>query len=316
MHRMVLLAFDGVVATDLTIPADTFAQVELADGRPGYRLKICGVRRFVETSVGRLEVQEGLSALRHADTVVIPGIDRANRVVDPRILLAIRRAAGRGARIASVCSGALVLARTGLLEGKRATTHWAAAEVLAQLHPAIEVDPAVLYVDGGDILTSAGGMASLDLCLHMIRRDYGSAVAAASARRAVMPLERSGGQAQFILQKPPSSGEGDSLGKLLEWMQKNLNADLTVEALARRAGMSGRSFARHFKEQIGTTPARWVTTARVRQAQVLLETTDLPVERIGDAVGFGSGAAFRARFQELTGVSPLAHRRTFRGVAA
>lgn len=315
MHRIALVVFDGVVATDLTIPADTFAEVQLADGRSGYRLKICGVRRFVETSVGRLEIREGLSALRSADTVIIPGIDRPDRPVDPRILRAIRRAAQRGARIASVCSGALVLARTGLLDGKRATTHWAAAEVLAELHPAIEVDPSVLYVDGGNILTSAGGMASLDLCLHMIRLDYGAAVAAAAARRAVMPLERSGGQAQFILQKPPSSGEGDSLAKLLEWMQKNLDSDLSVEALARRAGMSGRSFARHFKEQIGTTPARWVTTARVRQAQVLLETTDLPVERIGDAVGFGSGAAFRARFQELTGVSPLAHRRTFRGAA-
>lgn len=315
MHRIALVVFDGVVATDLTIPADTFAEVQLADGRSGYRLKICGVRRFVETSVGRLEIREGLSALRSADTVIIPGIDRPDRPVDPRILRAIRRAAQRGARIASVCSGALVLARTGLLDGKRATTHWAAAEVLAELHPAIEVDPSVLYVDGGNILTSAGGMASLDLCLHMLRLDYGAAVAAAAARRAVMPLERSGGQAQFILQKPPSSGEGDSLAKLLEWMQKSLDSDLSVEALARRAGMSGRSFARHFKEQIGTTPARWVTTARVRQAQVLLETTDLPVERIGDAVGFGSGAAFRARFQELTGVSPLAHRRTFRGAA-
>lgn len=315
MHRIALVVFDGVVATDLTIPADTFAEVQLADGRSGYRLKICGVRRFVETSVGRLEIREELSALRSADTVIIPGVDRPDRPVDPRILRAIRRAAQRGARIASVCSGALVLARTGLLDGKRATTHWAAAEVLAELHPAIEVDPSVLYVDGGNILTSAGGMASLDLCLHMLRLDYGAAVAAAAARRAVMPLERSGGQAQFILQKPPSSGEGDSLAKLLEWMQKNLDSDLSVEALARRAGMSGRSFARHFKEQIGTTPARWVTTARVRQAQVLLETTDLPVERIGDAVGFGSGAAFRARFQELTGVSPLAHRRTFRGAA-
>lgn len=315
MHRIALVVFDGVVATDLTIPADTFAEVQLADGRSGYRLKICGVRRFVETSVGRLEIREELSALRSADTVIIPGVDRPDRPVDPRILRAIRRAAQRGARIASVCSGALVLARTGLLDGKRATTHWAAAEVLAELHPAIEVDPSVLYVDGGNILTSAGGMASLDLCLHMIRLDYGAAVAAAAARRAVMPLERSGGQAQFILQKPPSSGEGDSLAELLEWMQKNLDSDLSVEALARRAGMSGRSFARHFKEQIGTTPARWVTTARVRQAQVLLETTDLPVERIGDAVGFGSGAAFRARFQELTGVSPLAHRRTFRGAA-
>lgn len=316
MHRVAILAFDGVVATDLTIPADTFAQVELADGRSGYGVKICGVRRLVESTVGRLEVREGLSALRLADTIVIPGVDRAERVIDVRILRAVRQAARRGARIASVCSGALVLARTGLLDGKRATTHWAAAELLAELHPAIEVDPAVLYVDGGSILTSAGGMASLDLCLHMIRRDYGAAVAAAAARRAVMPLERSGGQAQFILQKPPNSGEGDSLARLLEWMQKSLDSDLTVEALARRAGMSPRSFARHFKEQVGTTPARWVSTARVRQAQVLLESTDLSVEKVGDAVGFGSSAAFRARFQELTGVSPLAHRRTFRGAAA
>ncbi len=312
MHNVAVLAFDGLVAVDLIIPADTFGHARLLDGRPAYRVKVCGVSRWVQSTVSRIEVPHGLSALRTADTVIVPGVDGPQRQVDEAILRAIRRAAQRGARIASVCSGALVLARTGLLDGMRATTHWFAAADLAASHPAIQVDPAVLYVDNGQILTSAGGMASLDLCLHLIRRDCGGAVAASSARFAVMPLERSGGQAQFIPHELPGPDSRDALADTIEWMRRSLASDLGVEALARRAAMSSRSFARHFKQQTGITPARWVTRARVAEAQTLLETTGISVERIADAVGFGSPTTFRARFREILGVTPQHYRKTFR----
>jgi transcriptional regulator GlxA family with amidase domain len=312
MHKVAVLAFDGIVAVDLVIPADTFAHARLLDGRHAYRVQVCGVSRQAKTTVSRIEVPFGLTALRTADTVIVPGVDSHRRQVDESILEAIRRAARRGARIASVCSGALVLARTGLLDGLRATTHWAAADKLAALHPAIRVDAAVLYVDNGQILTSAGGMASLDLCLHLIRRDYGGAVAAQSARLAVTPLERSGGQAQFIRHELPQPGTRDALATTFDWMRQNLAADLSVTALARRAAMSSRSFARHFKEQTGITPARWVTQARIAEGQTLLETTGLPIERVAEAVGFGSPTAFRARFRERLGVTPQQYRRSFR----
>lgn len=312
MHTVAVVAFDGIVAVDLIIPADAFGHARLLDGRPAYRVKVCGVSDFVQSTVSKIEAPYGLSALRTADTVVVPGVDSHLRHVDERVLKAISRAAARGARIASVCSGALVLARTGLLDGKRATTHWAAAAKLAELHAEIDVDPSVLYVDNGQILTSAGGMASLDLCLYMIRRDYGGAVAAASARFAVMPLERSGGQAQFIKHELPEPDRRDALADTFDWVRHNLASDLSVEALAQRAAMSCRSFARHFKQQTGITPARWVTQARIAEGQTLLETTTLSVERIADAVGFGSPTAFRARFRELLGVTPLDYRRSFR----
>lgn len=313
MHNVAVLAFDGVVAVDLFLPAETFSRARLVDGRAGYRVRVCGVSPSVQSTVSRIEVTHGLSRLRSADTIIIPGIDRPECQVDHRILRAIRRAAAKGARIASVCSGAFVLARTGLLDGKRATTHWAAADVLQALHPSIDVNASVLYIDSGQLLTSAGGMASLDLCLHMIRCDYGGAVAAASARLAVMPLERSGGQAQFIVHQPPEPDKGDSLAPTFDWMRQNLASDLSIEALARHSRMSTRSFARHFKEQAGTTPAQWVNQARIHQAELLLETTSLSVARIADEVGFNSTTAFRARFRELKGVSPSAYRSAFRG---
>lgn len=313
MRTVAILAFDGVVAVDLVLPADTFSQMRHPDGKPGYRVKVCGVAPWVESSVCRMHVAHGLSSLRGAETIIVPGIDRPERDVDERLLDALRRAAARGVRIASVCSGALVLARTGLLDGKRATTHWAAADALRALHPRIEVDESVLYIDHGRILTSAGGMAQLDLCLHMIRTDYGAAAAATSARTAVMPLERHGGQSQYIVHAPPSGERGDSLSETLEWMQRHLGADLTSPVLARRAAMSERTFARRFREQTGTTPAKWVTRARITRAQTLLETTALSVEHIAEAAGFGSPVAFRERFKEVVGVSPSEYRKTFRG---
>lgn len=312
MRKLAVLAFDGVVATDLILPAETFRSVRLPDGRAGYRVKVCSISRRVESTICRMEVPHGLAALRSAETIVVPGIDSHKRPIDERILRALRRAHARGARLASVCSGAFVLARTGLLDGGRATTHWAAAAKLAELHPKIEVDASVLYVDNGQILTSAGGMAQLDLCLHMIRSDYGAAVAAACARTSVMPLERSGGQAQFIVHEPPLPKDGESLAQLLDWMRCNLKAELGIAALARRATMSERTFARRFREQTGTTPAKWVARLRIVQAQELLEATPLSVEAVAEAVGFGADTTFRERFREYVGTSPFEYRKAFR----
>ncbi len=214
-----------------------------------------------------------------------------------------------GARVASICSGAFVLAAAGLLDGRRATTHWLAAELLAKLYPAVTVDPGVLFVDEGRILTSAGSSARLDMCLHLLRRDHGHAVAAQAARLAVAPLDCGGGQVQFIRHEPP--GSTASLAPLLDWISANAHRPLTVDELARQAATSPRTLARRFREQTGTTPLQWLITARVRRAQELLETTSLSIDRIAGAAGFGCAAALRGRFHRSVGVSPKAYRRSF-----
>jgi transcriptional regulator GlxA family with amidase domain len=208
-----------------------------------------------------------------------------------------------------------VFAATGLLDGRRATTHWVAAALLAERHPEVTVDPDVLYVDEGQFLTSAGAAAALDLCLHMIRKDHGSAVAADAARLSVMPLEREGGQAQFIVHSRPPAPAGTTLEPLLHWLEENADRDLTLDDIAARAGTSARTLNRRFREQTGTTPLQWLHRARIRRAQYLLETTSHPVERIATQTGFGSPTAFRDRFKRVVGTSPYAYRRTFRGVS-
>jgi len=249
--------------------------------------------------------------VRRADTVIVPGVDRLDRAVPRDVLRAIRHAVDRGARVASICTGAFVLAATGALDGLRATTHWMAAQELAHRHPRISVDPNVLYVDNGAVLTSAGAAAGLDLCLYLVRRDLGVEAAAEVARAAVMPLERAGGQAQFIRHPPPTS-DGSSLEPLLAWLAQNLHDDLTLPVIARRAAMSTRSLTRQFRDQVGTTPARWIAAARVRAAQRLLETTSLSVERVATDVGFGSSAVLREHFGQLVETSPQAYRHAFR----
>ena len=214
--------------------------------------------------------------------------------------------------MASICSGAFVLAATGALDGLQATTHWRGAHELARRHPKIAVDANVLYVDNGRVLTSAGAAAGLDLCLHLVRRDLGAEAAAAVARDAVMPLERAGGQAQFIVHQPPAA-DGTSLAPLLAWLEQNLRKKLSLAAIARHAAMSTRTLSRRFREQVGATPALWVTGARIRRAQRLLETTALPVERVAAEVGFGSSAVLREQFGRTVGTSPVAYRRAFRG---
>ncbi|MEV5427888.1 helix-turn-helix domain-containing protein [Streptomyces sp. NPDC052701] len=317
MHSVVILVLDEVVPFDMAAPMQVFDWTRLPDGRPAYRVRLCAESPQVRADGGfALRVDRGLEALADADTVIVPG--RSPRAAPPsaRVLDALRQAARAGTRIASVCVGAFVLAEAGLLDGLRATTHWVAAAELARRHPRVEVQPDVLYVDNGQILTSAGAAAALDMCLHMIRRDLGSAVAANAARMSVMPLEREGGQAQFIVHEHPPVPRGSALEPLLEWIEDNLAGEITLGAMAARAGMSERTLSRRFREQTGTTPLQWLLRARVRRAQYLLENSDHSVERIARQAGFGSATAFRERFRKVAGTTPYAYRAAFQGRAA
>ncbi|MGW4484989.1 GlxA family transcriptional regulator [Amycolatopsis sp. NPDC004368] len=311
MHSVVILALDKVVPFDLATPIEVFTRTRLADGRAAYRVRVCGPAPVIEAGAFTIQPHHGLEALAEADTIIVPGRDELEDV-PADVIAALRTAAAKGTRIASICSGAFVLAATGLLDGRRATTHWAAAPELAARHPEIEVDADVLYVDNGTILTSAGAAAGLDLCLHLIRRDHGSAVAADAARLSVMPLEREGGQAQFIVHDQPPTPRGSLLEPVLRWLDENCAKDLTLDDIAAHAGMSGRTLNRRFREQTGTSPLQWLLRARIRRAQHLLEATDHGVDRIAGEVGFGSPTSFRDRFKRVVGTSPQAYRGNFR----
>lgn len=258
-----------------------------------------------------------LDDLADADTVIVATWADFHRPSPPEVLDALRAVHDRGARVLSVCSGAFLLAEAGLLKGRRATTHWMFSDELTERYPDVEVDPDVLFVDGGDgILTSAGTAAGIDLCLHVIRQDHGAEVANAVARRMVVPPQRDGGQAQFVDAPVPFAPSEDRIAATLEWALERLDQPLQVEDLARRALSSPRTFARRFRSATGTTPMQWLTRQRVIHAQRLLETTDLPVELVAQRAGFGTGTALRAHFRRLVGTSPLAYRRTFRCVEA
>ncbi|GGO40562.1 AraC family transcriptional regulator [Streptomyces lasiicapitis] len=311
MHTVAFLALDDVIPSDLAMPLDVFSRTRLPGEREAYRVRVCAAEPEVDARTFALRAHHDLSGLVDADTIVVPGTHDPSAPVPEKTLDALREAAASGTRIASICVGTFVLAQAGLLNGLRATTHWFATDHLAAAYPDIEVDPDVLYVDNGQILTSAGAAAGMDLSLHMIRRDYGSAVAADSARLSVMPLEREGGQAQFIVNQPPAHPRGHELEPLLRWLEENAARELTLDDIAVHAGLSSRTLLRRFREQTGTTPLQWLHRARVRQAQHLLETTGHPVERIAAQVGFGSPTAFRDRFKRVAGVSPQAYRRAF-----
>jgi transcriptional regulator GlxA family with amidase domain len=306
-----VVAFDDVVLADLATPLELFGLARDARGLPAYEVRVCSRQSRVRAGQLSIEVRHRLAALRRARTVIVPGVRRPGRAPDGALLAALQAAVARGARVASVCTGAFVLAAAGVLDGLRATTHWRAATELARRHPGVQIDPDVLYTDNGQVLTSAGAAAAFDLCLHMLRCDLGAELAAAVAREAVMPLERAGGQAQFIVHAPPAA-DGGSLGPLLEWVEQNLKRDLSLAVLARRAHASTRTLSRNFKRQVGVTPAQWVSAARVRRAQRLLETTDLSIERVACEVGFRSASALRERFAGSLGTSPQAYRRSFR----
>jgi transcriptional regulator GlxA family with amidase domain len=305
-----VVAFDGVVLSDLATPCDVFGRVRDSEGRPRYDVRVCGVRRTVKSEHLSLEVPWKVNTLERAGTIIVPGIDPIDSAISNELVHALRRAIARGARVASICTGAFVLARTGALNGLKATTHWRAAAELARRYPKIDVNPDVLYIDNGRILTSAGAAAALDLCLYLVRRDLGAEIAARTARLAVMPLERVGGQAQFIVHEPPNISD-DTIAPVLLWIDQNLHEELSLPRIARQAAMSTRTLSRRFIERVGATPAQWVAHARVRRAQQLLETTKLSVEEVAARSGFKSGSVLRQHFSGFVGTTPLAHRRNF-----
>lgn len=303
---------DQTVVFDMAVPVEVFGRVRLPDGRRPYRVRTCGTQEQVPTETFTIQTPSGLDALADADTVIVPGCSETAGPPPVEALEALRDAAAHGTRIASICGGAFILAATGLLDGLAATTHWTAAQRFAEMFPKVDVRPDVLYVDNGQLLTSAGASAGLDLCLHMVRRDLGSAVAADAARLAVAPLEREGGQAQYIVHEHQPVPRGSLLEPTLAWIEDHLKDDLTLEAMAARCGMSTRTFSRRFREHTGTTPLQWLLRTRVRRAQYLLEHTDHSVERIATQAGFGSATAFRERFKRVAGTTPQAYRAAFR----
>ncbi|MEU6976966.1 MULTISPECIES: helix-turn-helix domain-containing protein [unclassified Streptomyces] len=310
MHRVALAVTDGMLHYELSVAVEIFGSDLTHVVNPWYDFALCGpgpvrVGRFV------LEPDQDLGHLAHADTVIVPGWADTDREPPAELLDAVRAAHRAGARVASLCTGAFVLGAAGLLDGRRATTHWAHTRELARRHPATTVDPDVLYVDNGDVLTSAGKAAAMDLCLHLVRLDHGSADANRIARRLVIPPHRDGGQAQFIATPLPAPGN-HPLTDLLPWALERLDRPLSVEDLARRARMSSRHLARHFKHITGTTPLQWLHTQRIRRAQELLETTDATVDTIAETTGMGTATTLRRHFHRSVGVPPDAYRRTFR----
>jgi transcriptional regulator GlxA family with amidase domain len=314
MHRIAVLCFDGLVAFDLTAPAQAFMLAARANGGPLYEVITCspGGEPVRTTSGFKVTPDSGLGALRRAETVVLPGY--ANILAPPPqdVLEAIRAAARRDARLMSVCTGAFALAHAGALDGRRATTHWAWAGEMAKRFPEIAVDPDALFVDEGEVLTSAGLSAGIDLSLHVIRRDCGAAVGERVARHMVAAPHRDGGQAQFFRPEPPSGG--GSLEPTRHWALERLAEPLDVAAMARHAGVSPRTFARRFREETGTTPLQWLLAQRVLEARRLLEASDLPVEEVAWRSGFGAAASLREHFRRATATTPSAYRRSFQPV--
>lgn len=305
---------DGVLTFDFACACEVFGYDRSDIVEPWYRfLVVSQDPPPIRSSTGfALSPELGLDALEEADTIVIPGWADDFREPRPETIAALRAAYDRGARLMSICIGAFVLASTGLLDGRRATTHWRWAERLQERFPRIRVDPSVLYIDDGQILTSAGTAAGIDLGLHVVRLDYGAEVANQVARRIVMPPHRDGGQAQYIETPVPDTPAEDPIGDALRWILEHLDEEVTIDSLASRAAMSERTFLRHFRATTGTTPLDWILRQRIALAQRLLETTDLPLEFIAERSGFGSAVTMRHHFAKRVQTSPQAYRRTFR----
>ncbi|WP_229705820.1 helix-turn-helix domain-containing protein [Micromonospora sonchi] len=308
IHRVAVLALSPVVAFDAAIATQVFGH----EGLGRYDVLLCSLRAgpVSTTTPGfGITVAAGLDAVAAADTVIVPGFKRGPAPAEA--LAALRAAHQRGARIAAICSGAFALAQAGLLDGRRATTHWVHAADLAREHPAVQVDPAVLYVDEGNVLTSAGLAAGLDLCLYLLGLDHGQQAAIERARHMVTPLHRAGGQAQYGLASPAAAGE--RLASVTDWALANLHQPITVADLARQAMQSTRTLSRVFAQELGTSPRAWLIAARLRMACTLLETGDLTVEEIARRSGLGSAANLRLHFRRTYGTTPLAYRSAFQG---
>jgi AraC family transcriptional regulator, transcriptional activator FtrA len=313
MHTVAAVVDQGALTFDLAIPCEVFGidRSDIVD--PWYEfLVVAAGERRVRTQTGFvLEAPHGLRVLRRADTIVVPGW--ASPQVEPsralvRELVAAHR---RGARVLSICTGAFVLAAAGLLDGRRATTHWMYADELQRRYPHVLLDPDVLYVADEDVMTSAGTAAGIDLCLHLVASDHGADVAAAVSRRMLMPLFRPGGQAQYV-DAPVTAEAQDALSDVLAWGTRHLPAGVSVDDLARRASVSPRTLTRRFRAATGLAPGEWLQRERLRLAQRLLETTDDPVESVARRAGYDTSAAMRAQFTQRLRTSPRAYRATFR----
>jgi transcriptional regulator GlxA family with amidase domain len=309
VHRVVALALPQVAAFDLAIPAQIFGHHDQRE-RYAFALAAEYPGPVPSTTGYAVHAGRGLEALVGADTIVVPGY-APHDPPSPPVLEALQAAASRGARLVSVCTGAFALAAAGLLDGRRATTHWQEAGELAARYPAVQVDPDVLYVDEGTVLTSAGVAAGIDLCLHLVRADHGEAIAAAVARRMVVAPHRQGGQAQFLQRPVPAGGSG--LASTCAWALQRLDQQLTVTDLAGHAGWAPRTFARRFLAETGTTPLRWLVAQRVLRARELLEATELPVDQVAAQCGLGSAVNLRMHLARDAGSTPTGYRRAYRG---
>jgi AraC family transcriptional activator FtrA len=306
--------FEGMSAFELGCVTEVFALPRPELEVPWYEFLACAGTSGPMRALGGfgLVAGHGMREFAAADTLIVTAVPDVRGEVPGELVTALRSAHERGARIVSICSGAFALAEAGLLDGLRATTHWRYAEIFRRRFPRVSLDPDVLYVDEGRVLTGAGSAAGLDLCLHLVRRDHGSAVANAVARRLVLPPHRDGGQAQFIEAAVGTTDRDDGVARSLQWALENLARPIAVADLARVASVSERSYLRHFARATGTTPLRWLVNQRLAAARELLETGDAPVEQVGVAVGFADAATFRHHFARVVGTSPSAYRRTFR----
>jgi transcriptional regulator GlxA family with amidase domain len=306
---------DGTGMFGLGIVSEVFGFDRVARGMPAFDFAVCTeVPGPVRTDTGiTVLVEHGLDKLATADLIFVMSWDDYGREPSDAVLDALRAAYARGAIIASHCTGAYVLAAAGLLDGRRATTHWRYAPLLADRFSAVRLEPDVLYIDEGQVVTGAGAAACADLCLHLLRREYGAAVATAVARDMVVPPHRDGGQAQYVVAPVPAQCADDRLTGVIAWARANLHQSLTVDRLAARALMSPRSFARHFKAATGATPHAWLLSQRLHRAEELLETADVPVEEVARRAGFGTAAALREQFVRRRGVPPRDYRKAFAG---
>jgi AraC family transcriptional activator FtrA len=313
-----VLAYDGMTAFEAGIVIEVFGlvwpDVEQALNEPWYEVKVCTETPKPIRVIGgaTMSSPHGLDAFAAADTVVVPSVADPRGETSPELIEALRQAHARGARIVSICSGAFALAAAGLLDGRRATTHWRYAELLRSRYPRVLVDPEPLYTDEGDVLTSAGCAAGLDLSMHLVRKDFGAAVANAVARRLVIQPYRAGGQAQYIESPLPPEPDDAPVARSLGWALEHLAEPIGVPDLAREAGLSPRTYLRHFIRATGTTPAKWLIAQRVQAALTMLETGDAPVEEIALAAGFATPVTMRHHFGKALRTSPSQYRRTFR----
>jgi AraC family transcriptional regulator, transcriptional activator FtrA len=312
LRTVSVVLIEGAAPFEFGVVCEVFGIDRTEEGVPAFDFRVCGERpgEPLRSEVGVSFVPEhGLAATEDADLVVVPAAP-VRGDYPPAVLDALRAAAARGAVLLSVCSGVFILGAAGLLDGRKCTTHWRHVEQLRERFPSASIDGDVLFVDDGDLISSAGTAAGIDACLHLVRRELGSAVAATIARRMVVPPQRDGGQRQFV-EMPVPECSGDSLEPVLNWMLQHLDREHTVAALARRAALSERTFARRFVAETGTSPQRWLSAQRVLHARHLLEQTGLTVDEVARAAGFGTPALLRHHFHRAVGVTPTDYRRTF-----